>query len=74
MTPWAGVVEEGDEPQNVLGISVGREETRFLVNGAVVHTMPTARVRPYGIGGVRVNHRLDVRVDDWVMAPANGET
>ena len=61
------VVQEGDEPQNTLGIDVVDGEARFLVNGMAVHTLPSPRARPYGIAGVRVNHRLDVRVDDWLL-------
>ena len=61
------VVEEGDEPQNTLGIDVVDGEARFLVNGVAVHTLPSPRARPYGVSGVRVNHRLDVRVDDWLL-------
>jgi hypothetical protein len=69
-TPHAAVkqvVAEGDEPKNVLAIDVFDGETRFLVNDVVVYSLPAARVRPHGITGVRVNHRLDVRVDDWVL-------
>ncbi len=63
----ARVVEEGDQPRNTLAISVEGPEASFLVNGVTVHTLPTARARPYGVAGVRVNHRLDVRVDDWLL-------
>ncbi len=68
-TPHAAVqrVEsEGDEPRNTLAVDVLDGKARFLVNGVVVYSLPTARARPYGIAGVRVNHRLDVRIDDWV--------
>lgn len=61
------VTEEGDEPENTLGIDVFGGETHFVVNGDVVHIEPASRVRPYGVAGVRVNHRLDVRVDDWLV-------
>jgi len=64
------VVEDGDEPVNALGVRVAGADTRFLVNGVVVHTAPTSRVRPYGVAGVRVNHRLDVRVDQWTLLDA----
>lgn len=63
----ASVRMEGDEPRNTLGIDVVGADTRFLINGVTVHTEPTGRARPHGIAGVRVNHRLDVRVDDWVL-------
>ncbi len=61
--------EEGDEPVNTLAIEVVGPEVAFVVNGTVVHTLPTPRARPHGIAGVRVNHRLDVRVDDWRIVP-----
>jgi hypothetical protein len=62
------VRQEGDRPRNTLGIDVFEGETHFVVNGDVVHTASAPRVRPYGIAGVRVNHRLDVRVDGWILA------
>jgi hypothetical protein len=66
------VIEEGDQPVNTLSVDVVDDETRFLVNGVAVETLPTSRVRPYGITGVRVNHRLDVRVDGWALGPRQG--
>jgi hypothetical protein len=58
---------EGDEPVNTLGIDVFDGDTHFVVNGDVVHVESASRVRPYGVAGVRVNHRLDVRVDRWIL-------
>lgn len=64
--PAVGRVEaEGDEPTNTLTVEVEGDETRFVVNGTVVHTMPTAEVRPFGVQGLRANHRLDIRVQSW---------
>lgn len=63
----ARVIEEGDEPRNTLKIDVVRGETTFLVNGIAVHSLPTPRVRPYGVMGIRANHRLDVRVEGWLL-------
>lgn len=71
-TPHPAVVQvtaEGDEPRNELAVEAGDEETRFLINGTVVHTMPTPRARPHGIPGIRVNHRLDVELEDWTVEP-----
>lgn len=68
------VQAEGDEPRNVLGIDVFDGQTHFVVNGDVVHTAPASRVRPYGVAGVRVNHRLDVRVDDWLLRRTSDQT
>jgi hypothetical protein len=62
------VVEEGDEPVNILSIDVYEGESHSAVNGDVVHVEPSSRVRPYGTAGVRVNHRLDVRVDGWLLS------
>lgn len=61
----ARVVADGDEPENIIGIDVHGGETWFLVNGVVVHSMPTPEARPYGIAGIRANHRLDIRVSAW---------
>lgn len=43
---------------NHLEVRVGSEETRFVVNGTVVHTAPRSGMagRTDGIWGVRVNH------------------
>jgi len=68
------VVVEGDEPHNRLAVDVYEREARFLVNDVVVFSIPAARVRPYGIAGVRVNHRLDVRVDDWVIGDTSTQS
>jgi hypothetical protein len=70
----ARVEEEGDEPENELAIRVVDGETRFDVNGITVHAMPTAQARPFGIAGLRVNHRLDVRVNYWRLEDASTES
>jgi len=70
----ARVQEEGDQPLNTLGIRVLGADTEFVVNGVTVQTLPTARVRPHGVAGVRVNHRLDVRVDDWILEEISTES
>jgi len=62
-----GVEVEGDEPENTLTVEVVQGETQFSVNGTVVHTMPAAEARPYGVAGLRANHRLDIRVTAWVL-------
>ncbi len=66
--PAVDTVElEGDQPVNTLGIDVFDGRVHFVVNGDAVHVEDASRVRPYGVTGVRVNHRLDVRVDRWVL-------
>jgi hypothetical protein len=61
----ARVEVEGDEPMNVLAVEVVGDETRFIANGEVVHTMPTSEARPYGVAGIRANHRLDISMNGW---------
>ena len=66
----ARVVEEGDQPINTLRVEVVGSDVIFSVNGTALESLPVSRVRPYGVAGVRVNHRLDVRVDDWSLEDA----
>lgn len=69
-TPQTAVQKVTDDlpaPVNVLGIMTVGDEVRFLVNGTVVHRLPTEDVRPYGIAGLRVNHRVMVRVPSWYL-------
>lgn len=68
------VEAEGDRPLNTLGIDVFGGDVHFVVNGDVVHRESASRVRPYGIAGVRVNHRLDVRVDRWIMQTSSTQS
>lgn len=69
-----GVRAHGDEPVNVLGILREGEEIRFLVNGTVVHTVPASTIDTGGVAGVRINHRLDVRVASWYLGAPPLET
>lgn len=48
---------------NELAAAVGTSEVAFLVNGEVVARLPHAEIQADGIAGFRVNHRLDVRID-----------
>jgi hypothetical protein len=63
----SSVQAEGDEPRNTLAIEVHAEQTRFLVNRSVVFDLPTSEARPYGLAGIRANHRLDIRLHSWTM-------
>ncbi|MDA0327710.1 MAG: hypothetical protein O2958_01665 [Gemmatimonadetes bacterium] len=76
-TPHAAVrsvTADDDEPENTLAVDVFDGDARFLVNGEVVFAFPAARVRPYGIAGIRVNHRLDVRIDDWRIENSSNQS
>ena len=69
-TPHAAVrrvANEGDEPENTLAVEVLEGRTSFLVNGTEVHHMPSPQARPYGVAGIRANHRLDILVRDWSL-------
>jgi hypothetical protein len=68
----AGVEVEGAEPRNTLAVEADPEETRFLVNGAVVHRVSSEEAAPYGTAGLRVNHRLDLEVETWTVEPRAG--
>lgn len=63
------VAADGDTPMNVLAIEAVGGEARFLVNGTVVFRMPAAEAEPFGVAGLRVNHRLDLIVGKWSIGP-----
>lgn len=46
-----------------LTVDVGEETVSFQVNGASVHTLPRGELQTDGVVGVRVNHMLDVHVE-----------
>lgn len=56
--------EDGDVT-NELTVAVEGEQVRFSVNGTEVATIPASELDTHGIAGVRVNHNLNVRVDDF---------
>ena len=49
---------------NTLSVEVGGDDVRFLVNGTVVATQPRSAIDTSGITGLRVNHQLNVHIDD----------
>jgi hypothetical protein len=50
---------------NTLSIAVAADTVRFLVNGTEVHAAPAARVDASGIAGLRINHNLNVHVENF---------
>lgn len=58
---------DGDEPTNTLAVRVAGDQVEFVVNDRVVETLPSDRVEPYGVVGIRVNHRLDLEVTDFAV-------
>lgn len=51
--------------RNALAVEVLGDSIRFLVNDQVVETVSAGEMNPYGVVGLRINHRLDVRVRNW---------
>ena len=52
---------------NVLEVRVGADKVDFVVNGTVVHSEPKtgALAKTDGIYGIRINHLLEVQVDNF---------
>ncbi len=50
---------------NMLAIEVGKDKVRFLVNGTEVASQPAADLDTNGIAGLRVNHNLNVQIDNF---------
>jgi hypothetical protein len=49
---------------NTLAIEVGNEQVDFFVNDEQVHSLPKSDVDTDGIVGLRINHALNVHVED----------
>jgi hypothetical protein len=50
---------------NTLEVRVGADKVDFVVNGQVVNSMPKSGLKTDGIYGIRVNHLLDVNIDNF---------
>lgn len=50
---------------NTLSVEVGQNEVRFFVNGQQVETLPKDQLDTEGFVGLRVNHRLNLHVEDF---------
>lgn len=55
---------------NALEVRVGADKIDYVVNGTVVHSTPKtgATATTDGLYGMRVNHRLEVKVDNFGLA------
>ncbi|MGQ0649892.1 MAG: hypothetical protein ACT4P7_20265 [Gemmatimonadaceae bacterium] len=67
-TPHGAIVKPdsaGGSSVNTLEVRVGADKIDYVVNGQVVHSTPKAGMtaRTDGLWGLRVNHELDVHVD-----------
>jgi len=62
-------VKTGDMSSNTLEVRVMGDKVDFAINGKVVKSLPkSALVKTDGIYGIRVNHMLEVQVDDFGVA------
>ena len=52
---------------NDLSIAVGADDVRFLINGTEVARKPRKGLTTDGIVGLRVNHQLDIRVENLAV-------
>lgn len=50
---------------NALAVAVGSDRVRFLVNGTQVSSARPADVDASGIVGLRINHNLNVHIDNF---------
>lgn len=57
----------GGAMTNELAIAVEQDGIRFLINGTEVARTPREGVETDGIVGLRVNHQLDLRVNDLTI-------
>jgi hypothetical protein len=62
--------EADGKSTNVLEVRSGADKVDFVVNGAVVHSEPKsgALAKVDGIYGVRVNHLLEVQIDNLSLS------
>jgi hypothetical protein len=61
---------EGKESvKNVLAVEAGSDKARFFINGELVATLPRSEVRLDGIVGLRVNHHVNLHVEDLSIRP-----
>lgn len=66
--PFAPAGEQGPT-QYDLAISVEAGEVSFMVNGHTVHSLPASEVKTNGVHGLRINHMLDVHVEELTVEP-----
>jgi hypothetical protein len=52
---------------NTVSVVASADSTRMLVNGVQVAAVATDNASPAGYVGLRVNHNLDVQVDDFTV-------
>jgi hypothetical protein len=66
--PSDAVKKPGDDGKstNMLEVRVGADKVDFVVNGTVVNSQPKSAIgKTDGIYGIRVNHLLEVQIDNF---------
>ena len=61
--PAVKAQDEAGKQTNVLGARVQGDDVIFTVNGTEVARRPKSEIEADGIFGFRVNHNLDVHID-----------
>jgi hypothetical protein len=62
--------DESGKSTNALEVRVGADKIDYVVNGQVVHSTPKtgSAARTDGIWGIRVNHLLEVQIDNLAVS------
>jgi hypothetical protein len=53
---------------NALEVRVLADKVDFVINGTVVHSAPKSGLKTDGLYGIRSNHRLEIKVDNFAVA------
>jgi hypothetical protein len=64
--PVAPAEEQGPTRYD-LAVDVGVDTVRFMVNGSTVHALPRSELDTEGVVGLRINHMLDVHVEEMAL-------
>lgn len=61
--------DAGGTSTNALEVRVTADQIAYVVNGTVVHTTPRSGLtaKADGLYGIRINHRLEVKVDGFAL-------
>jgi hypothetical protein len=65
MRQWTS--DGGTSVPNTLSIEAGPRQVRFFVNGEQVHVMAREQIDANGIAGIRINHALNVHVEELLI-------
>lgn len=70
-TPHDAIATFGPDTEssvpNTLAVEAGTDEVAFFINGEEVARLPRADVQTDGIVGLRINHRLNVHVENLAV-------